>query len=108
LSSLRLLPFDRLKIDRSFVQDLQHGPNDRALARAIIAMARSLGLDIVAEGVETPAQIAFLRAEGCDEMQGYLIGAPMSAAELEAALRDQFAAVAAPADGSRTRHRAGS
>ena len=87
LSSLKLLPFDRLKIDRSFVQDLQHDLNDRALAKAIIAMGRSLKLEIIAEGVETPAQLAFLREEGCDEIQGYLIGAPMSAEELEARLR---------------------
>ena len=89
LSSLKLLPFDRLKIDRAFVQDLQNDANARALATAIIAMARSLKLDIIAEGVETPAQLAFLREEGCDEMQGYLIGPPMSAEELEIVLRAQ-------------------
>jgi diguanylate cyclase (GGDEF)-like protein/PAS domain S-box-containing protein len=87
LSSLKLLPFDRLKIDRSFVRDLQDDPNDRALARAVIAMGRSLGLEIVAEGVEEHAQLTFLREEGCDEMQGFLVGAPMAAAELEEKLR---------------------
>jgi diguanylate cyclase (GGDEF)-like protein/PAS domain S-box-containing protein len=89
LSSLKLLPFDRLKIDRSFVQDLQHDANGRALARAIIAMGRSLNLDIIAEGVETHDQLEFLREEGCDEMQGYLIGAPMSADEMAMELRAQ-------------------
>jgi len=82
LSSLKLLPFDRLKIDRSFVQDLQHDADARALCRAIIAMGRSLNMEIIAEGVETYEQLAFLREEGCDEMQGYLIGAPMSADEM--------------------------
>jgi EAL domain-containing protein (putative c-di-GMP-specific phosphodiesterase class I) len=89
LSSLKLLPFDRLKIDRSFVRDLQHDANDRALARAIIAMGRSLNLDIIAEGVETHEQLEFLREEGCDEMQGYLIGTPMGAEEMAMELRAQ-------------------
>jgi EAL domain-containing protein (putative c-di-GMP-specific phosphodiesterase class I) len=89
LSSLKLLPFDRLKIDRSFVRDLQHDANDRALARAIIAMGRSLNLDIIAEGVETQEQLEFLREEGCDEMQGYLIGTPMGAEEMAMELRAQ-------------------
>jgi diguanylate cyclase (GGDEF)-like protein len=87
LSSLKLLPFDRLKIDRSFIRDLEQDPDDRALAVAIIAMGRSLGLEIVAEGVETAAQLAFLRKQGCDEMQGYLLGPPVAARELEATLR---------------------
>ena len=89
LSSLKLLPFERIKIDRAFVQDLQTDANARALARAIIAMGRSLNLDILAEGVETPPQLAFLREEGCDEMQGYLLGAPMAADEFEIALQTQ-------------------
>jgi diguanylate cyclase (GGDEF)-like protein/PAS domain S-box-containing protein len=87
LSSLKLLPFDRLKIDRSFVRDLETDPSDRALVRAIIAMARSLKLDVVAEGVETEAQLAFLREHRCDEIQGYLVAAPMPAEDLRAALR---------------------
>jgi diguanylate cyclase (GGDEF)-like protein/PAS domain S-box-containing protein len=94
LSSLKLLPFDRLKIDRSFVQDLEQEANGRALVKAIVAMARSLDLDIVAEGVETPAQLAFLREEGCDEMQGYLIGKPMTAAEIESRLQAQASGAA--------------
>ena len=89
LSSLKLLPFDRLKIDRSFVQDLQHDTNARALARAIIAMGRSLNLDIIAEGIETEEQLAFMREERCDEIQGYLIGAPMGAEEMAIDLRAQ-------------------
>jgi diguanylate cyclase (GGDEF)-like protein/PAS domain S-box-containing protein len=87
LSSLKLLPFDRLKIDRSFVRDLETDPSDRALVRAIIAMARSLKLEVVAEGVETEAQLAFLREHHCDEIQGYLVAAPMPAEAFQAALR---------------------
>jgi EAL domain-containing protein (putative c-di-GMP-specific phosphodiesterase class I) len=89
LSSLKLLPFDRLKIDRAFVRDVQHDANGRGLARAIIAMGRSLSLEIIAEGVETQPQLEFLREEGCDEMQGYLIGVPMSAGEMGMELRAQ-------------------
>jgi EAL domain-containing protein (putative c-di-GMP-specific phosphodiesterase class I) len=86
LSSLKLLPFDRLKIDRSFIRGLEHDANDRALAKAVIAMGRSLGLEVIAEGVETPGQLAFLRREGCEEMQGFLIAAPLSAEDLEVSL----------------------
>jgi diguanylate cyclase (GGDEF)-like protein/PAS domain S-box-containing protein len=93
LSSLKLLPFDRLKIDRSFVRHLEEDANDRALARAIIAMGRSLDLGIIAEGVETPGQLAFLRKEGCDEIQGFLIAAPLSAEELERALLTSYSAL---------------
>jgi diguanylate cyclase (GGDEF)-like protein/PAS domain S-box-containing protein len=89
LSSLKLLPFDRLKVDRSFMHDVQHDRNARALARAIIAMGRSLNLEIIAEGIETEEQLAFLREEGCDEMQGYLLGAPMAAEEMVMELRAQ-------------------
>jgi EAL domain-containing protein (putative c-di-GMP-specific phosphodiesterase class I) len=89
LSSLKVLPFDRLKIDRSFVHDVQHDNNARALVRAIIAMGRSLNLDIIAEGIETEEQLAFLREEGCDEMQGYLLGAPIGTEEMTMELRAQ-------------------
>jgi diguanylate cyclase (GGDEF)-like protein/PAS domain S-box-containing protein len=93
LSSLKLLPFDRLKIDRSFVRDLESDPADRALVRAIIAMARSLKLEVVAEGVETDAQLAFLREHRCDEFQGYLVAPPMSAEALAGRLRAASVAV---------------
>ncbi|MCB1772006.1 MAG: EAL domain-containing protein [Gammaproteobacteria bacterium] len=82
LSQLKQLPISKLKIDRSFVTDLPNDANDAAIVRAIILMAKTLGLTIVAEGVETEAQRAFLRECGCDHMQGYLFARPMPAAEI--------------------------
>lgn len=70
---------DVLKIDRSFVDGLPHGEQDAQIARAIIAMAHSLNLMVIAEGVESQAQLDFLREHGCDEVQGYLFGRPMPA-----------------------------
>jgi len=84
LGSIRSLPLDRLKIDRSFVCDLQHQENDRSLVRAIIAMGRTLKLEVLAEGVETYNQFSFLRDEQCDEVQGYLLGKPMTANDFNA------------------------
>jgi EAL domain-containing protein (putative c-di-GMP-specific phosphodiesterase class I) len=71
------LPFDRLKIDRSFVAEIGLGPRGGVIARSVIALARSLDMQSVAEGVETQAQMDFLAAEGCDAAQGYLIARPM-------------------------------
>jgi predicted signal transduction protein with EAL and GGDEF domain/DNA-binding response OmpR family regulator len=75
LSYLRRFPLHTLKIDRSFVRDLPHDEDAVALATAIIAMGRSLKLDLIAEGVETPLQLEFLRAQGCERFQGYLFSA---------------------------------
>ncbi|MDH1262378.1 EAL domain-containing protein [Pseudomonas sp. GD03944] len=79
LNYLKQFPIDVLKIDRSFVDGLPQGERDGQIARAIIAMAHSLDLAVIAEGVETQAQLEFLRAHGCDEVQGYLLGRPMPA-----------------------------
>ena len=77
LSYLKRFPVDRLKLDRSFVSDITGNPDDSALAHAIIGMAHSLDLTVVAEGVETPAQVRQLAGYGCDEMQGYYFSPPV-------------------------------
>jgi EAL domain-containing protein (putative c-di-GMP-specific phosphodiesterase class I) len=89
---LKDLPLDRLKIDRSFVQDLPGDRGSAAIAHAIVQMGRALGLQVVAEGVETAAQSQWLREHGCDAQQGYLCGEPMSAAAFEGWLRARAAA----------------
>ncbi|MBL3528700.1 MAG: EAL domain-containing protein [gamma proteobacterium endosymbiont of Lamellibrachia anaximandri] len=77
LAYLKRFHIDRLKIDRSFVRDIPGDPNDMAIIRAIIAMGHTLGLSIVAEGVETEAQANFLTGVGCNDVQGYLYGRPV-------------------------------
>ena len=78
LSYLRRFPFDKLKIDKSFVQSIGADPGGRAIVEAIIAMARSLQLRTTAEGVETQEQLDYLRRQGCDEVQGFLLGRAMA------------------------------
>ncbi|HJO36610.1 MAG TPA: EAL domain-containing protein [Gammaproteobacteria bacterium] len=87
LSYLKTFPLDHLKIDRSFVAGLPDDAGDAAITQTIIAIAKRLGLAIIAEGVETGAQQQCLQAEGCDEGQGYWFSKPMPADELEALLR---------------------
>jgi diguanylate cyclase (GGDEF)-like protein/PAS domain S-box-containing protein len=84
LAYLRQLPLDMLKIDRSFVMDLLTNPNDAAIARTIITLGHSLGLRVLAEGVETAAQRDFLFEHGCEAYQGYLCARPLPAADLAA------------------------
>jgi EAL domain-containing protein (putative c-di-GMP-specific phosphodiesterase class I) len=79
LSYLRRFPIDEVKIDRSFINELHHNEDDAAIAAAVVAMARSLGLSVVAEGVEIAEQLAALERLGCNEVQGYLLGRPLSA-----------------------------
>ena len=97
LGYLKHFPLDVLKIDRSFVSDLEQDENDRALCRAMISMARSLGLEVVAEGIETENQRQFLRYEGCQVGQGFLMSKPISAEAFE----DLLAMRAIPVDPGR-------
>jgi two-component system CheB/CheR fusion protein len=78
LAYLRKLPLNELKVDRSFVDGIADEPDDRSIAKAVIDMAHALGLRVVAEGVETEAQLAVLRAEGCEIVQGFLLHRPLS------------------------------
>ena len=88
LSHLKRFPFDKLKMDISFVRELTSDPGSAAIAKTIIAMAHNLNLRVIAEGVETEGQLSFLRAQGCDDMQGYYFSRPVPAAEVEQLLRE--------------------
>jgi EAL domain-containing protein (putative c-di-GMP-specific phosphodiesterase class I) len=101
LNYLKRFPLDTLKIDRSFVADISDDPDDAAIVRAIIALGHSLDLKIVAEGVETAAQLQFLQAESCDAIQGFL----MSAAVPEHNFRELLQRSLASADGGETQSR---
>src|SRR6202453_2333757 len=93
MSYLRRLPIDKLKIDRVFINEIVSRPEDASIVRAIVSLAHSLRLKVVAEGVETPAQLDFLKAVGCDEYQGYHFSRPLPAIEFERVIREKAAAM---------------
>jgi EAL domain-containing protein (putative c-di-GMP-specific phosphodiesterase class I) len=88
LGSLRCFPFDKIKIDRSFVGDLEKNPDAAAIIHAVLGLGHSLGMSTCAEGVETKEQLIFLRGEGCTEVQGYLYSRPRPASEIAPMLKD--------------------
>jgi EAL domain-containing protein (putative c-di-GMP-specific phosphodiesterase class I) len=89
LSYLRSFPFDKIKIDRSFVRGLDSNPDAQAIMRAIISLGAGLGVIITAEGVETEAELSYLRAEGCHEGQGFLFSRPRPNADIAQLLSAQ-------------------
>ena len=89
LAYLRRFPIDKLKIDRAFIRDITNSPDDAAIALTIIRMAHSLKLTVIAEGVETAAQLAYLRHHDCDEIQGFYFSRPLATPELEQLLLDR-------------------
>jgi diguanylate cyclase (GGDEF)-like protein len=110
LSYLKRFPIDYLKIDKSFVAGLPADPEDRAITQAIIAMAQGLRIKVVAEGVETEAQRAYLARQGCDELQGHLLAPPCDAEGLKrfiAAMRTLDAPLRPTASHRRSSHRGG-
>ena len=91
LGSLRSFPFDKIKIDRSFVSELERSPDSAAIIRAVLSLGRGLGMTTTAEGVETRDQLAYLRAEGCVEVQGFYFSEPRPALEIADMLHERAA-----------------
>ncbi len=98
LSYLKRFPFDKVKIDQSFVRDITSDPDSAAIARAIIALSHSLNLRVIAEGIETEGQLGYLRSHACDDMQGFYFSRPVPAGEFERMLREGRS-LELPADG---------
>ena len=94
LGALKRFPVARLKIDKSFIDDIPDDENDKAVASAVISLGQKLNLRVIAEGVETEEQVAFLRENNCDEMQGYHFSKPLAGAEIEKLLIDHSQALA--------------
>jgi EAL domain-containing protein (putative c-di-GMP-specific phosphodiesterase class I) len=82
MDTLKTFPFDKIKLDRSFVAEVGESPQAVAIVRAIIALGHALDIPVLAEGIETELQFELLKAEQCDEAQGYMLGRPKSAEEL--------------------------
>jgi EAL domain-containing protein (putative c-di-GMP-specific phosphodiesterase class I) len=82
LSYLRKFPFDKIKIDQSFIRDLSSTPESMAIVRAVAGLGRSLGISTTAEGVETIEQLRTVKAEGCTQVQGYLLSRPLPARDI--------------------------
>jgi diguanylate cyclase len=97
LSYFRMFPFDKVKIDRSFVGDMTSNPQALAIIRSVIGLGHGLGVPVVAEGVETSEQLEALRAEGCDQVQGYLIARPNPIGHFEGVVMDRGTEAEAPA-----------
>jgi len=87
LGNLRSFPFDKIKIDRSFVSDLENNPDAMSIVHAVVGLGHSLGMATCAEGVETSEQLAYLRSEGCSEVQGYYYSKPKPAVEVDKMIR---------------------
>jgi EAL domain-containing protein (putative c-di-GMP-specific phosphodiesterase class I) len=105
MSYLRRFPIDKLKIDRSFITNIMSSSDDAAIVQAIISLAHSLRLTVVAEGVETAEQVAFLRKHGCDQYQGYYFSRPVDPVQFAALLRADGAAEDSSIDPSHTQSR---
>ena len=101
LETLRAFPFDKIKLDRSFMSEVETSPQAKAIIRAVLALGQSLHIPVLAEGVETHSQLSILRAEGCNEAQGFLLGRPAPFGEILALMHGHndivATALAAPA-----------
>jgi EAL domain-containing protein (putative c-di-GMP-specific phosphodiesterase class I) len=106
LSYLQSFPFDKIKIDRSFIRDIADGVGSLNIVRAVTALAKGFGMTTTAEGVETKEQLDILRAEGCTEMQGYLFSKPLPASEVAQFLRHCAGDASLPPVGAGTQRNA--